>query len=213
MKQKNGHKYQWIGLPLILMTFLSLNLIYQSNGTYRDVIFDQKSYYRLSIALVERLPLEFHIELPSIDKLNIDVFENDALFMKRLSLQGPTYPVFLAGAQILTQSAEINALRTSQIFLLLLTLVMLYKIAKNLQGKNYALLTATLFTIYLPFTYMTPQLLTENLAVFLVVLIAFLSFQLIRVSGSFRNCCITLLCLAISLTLLYLTRPVYIYFV
>lgn len=212
MDRHIDNKNWWIGILLLALSLLTLTLTYQNSGEYRNVTFDQREYYRLSIALADRFPIDVNIASALFNKLNVKVLEDDTLLMKRLSFRGPAYPAFLAGAQLLTQSASINSLRVSQALLLLCSLLMLFFMVKSRLGERYALLTAVLFTLYLPFIYMTPMLLTENLALFFIVLTAYLSFQLKSFAGRHWKFLAILLCLSITLTLLYLTRPVYIYF-
>lgn len=117
----------------------------------------------------------------------------------------PGYPIFMAAVYKLVDYKNNDPypyIRSIQVFFSIITLWLVYLIAKRLGGQTVAIVAAFLGAIYPPFVWSNATILTEPLAT--LFLMAFVYFQLITFEKKTRTFAILS---GAAMGLLVLTRP------
>ena len=208
------HQFSKANKIFILFAFIFFffnSVYYQRDGTYRQVIYDQERYLDLSKAFVSMMPKYLRPHYTDQEKRIAKFYEKD--LHSQMAFQGFAYPAYLAFIQVLTHSSSINLIRGSQIILNLFSLYLLILILAYIRKvQNISVWLALLFICYMPFIYMGTLILSENLALFLIISIVYLTLRLHYNKPSLAGIIILSGGTAILLNILFFTRPVYFYF-
>jgi hypothetical protein len=161
-------------VALVLAALLACDLLYIARGEYRDVKFDDVIYYGESQAILHKLGEAVRHRTDALD--GTDLVKNVygptptiGALVRWTAFRGVGYPAYLAAVQ-LALGQGIDRARLGNVALHLGSAVLVWRLGVLLGGAGVGLGALTLFALYLPFTYMTSVLLTENLAAFLTLL-------------------------------------------
>ncbi|MFQ5508344.1 MAG: ArnT family glycosyltransferase [Leptospirillia bacterium] len=194
-------------LLLVVGLILAVDGVYAAYGVYRPVIADAKNYYSFAQYLLgwigHHWPWLRHVS-PSPD-LGLPLPDARDL-VQAMAYQGPGYPVVIALFKLFV-GEDVAWVRLFHSLLHAATALLVFGIGRRLGGIRVAWVATLLFAAYLPYTYMATQILTENLASFLLVASVYLT---IRLPGGGRRAWwwgmpLAMLCVS----LLALTRPVF----
>ncbi len=129
-----------------------------------------------------QLPIE--ADAGSYDNLATNLFEGNGYTQIGVeeTRRAPGYPFFLA-LLFFAFGKSLVFVRITQAIMSALTVVLVYKLAKNLFNKKIAIFSAILAAIYPPFIFYSGLILTETIYTFLMVV----SFYLINKDFNKRN--------------------------
>jgi len=193
----------------VCVFILVLDVAYVDWGTYRQPYADSQKYYAQSRLLIR----DAGLAMPWLTRvLDRESFTEDPSVspgwpatIRSLANQGFLTPVYMAGSQLVLGEG-LNQARIANALLHVGDALLVWQIGTLMASPFLGLVSLTLFVLYIPYTYMASQLLTENLAAWLILWLVWLGIKALNVQERWVGV-VTAGIYGLSLPLLAYTRP------